>query len=398
MFDDDLELDTALFEVRRGGVAVALEPQAFDVLAYLVAHRDRVVPKEELMDAVWGGRFVSETAVTSRIKQARRAVGDDGQAQRLIRTLHGRGYRFVADVEVADDDAAAGAVPEARAEPSGSSAPVRYTVSDGLHIAYQVTGSGDRDIVLVSGFVSHLEQDWGDPRHAHYLERLGSWGRLIRFDKRGTGMSDRPKDVPDVETRMHDVLAVMDAVGAERAVLHGYSEGGAMVDHVRRTAPGTRRVARPLRLLRQADLEHGLPVGADRGAARRVHRPARRRVGLGGRLPDADALLGRGDAAVVGAADACVRDAVDDPRADGDELEGRRPDGAAVRTGAHPRPAPAVGPDVPRRRRRGTSPTTSRVRDSSCSTAPTTSCRATPISCSTRWNRSSDDRPRPLQP
>jgi len=228
VFDDDLELDTALFEVRRGGVAVALEPQAFDVLAYLVAHRDRVVPKEELMDAVWGGRFVSETAVTSRIKQARRAVGDDGQAQRLIRTLHGRGYRFVADVEVADGDAAAGAVPEPRAEPSGSSAPVRYTVSDGLHIAYQVTGSGDRDIVLASGFVSHLEQDWGDPRHAHYLERLGSWGRLIRFDKRGTGMSDRPKDVPDVETRMHDVLAVMDAVGSERAVLHGYSEGGAM--------------------------------------------------------------------------------------------------------------------------------------------------------------------------
>ena len=73
-----------------------MEPQAFDVLAYLVSHRDRVVAKEELMDGVWGGRFVSETAVTSRIKQVRRAVGDDGRAQRLIRTLHGRGYRFVA--------------------------------------------------------------------------------------------------------------------------------------------------------------------------------------------------------------------------------------------------------------------------------------------------------------
>jgi pimeloyl-ACP methyl ester carboxylesterase len=209
-FDGDLEFDQALFEVRRAGAVVPLEPQAFDVLAYLVAHRDRVVPKEELMDGVWGGRFVSETAVTSRIKQIRRALGDDGQAQRMIRTVHGRGYRFVAPIE-------------ARA-----SAPIRYTVSDGLHIAYQVTGGGELDIVLVPGFVSHLELDWADPRHAHFLDRLGSFGRLIRFDKRGTGMSDRPSGLPDLETRMHDVLAVMDAVGSREAVLVGYSEGGPM--------------------------------------------------------------------------------------------------------------------------------------------------------------------------
>jgi pimeloyl-ACP methyl ester carboxylesterase len=213
-FDGDVEFDPVLFEVRRGGVAVPLEPQAFDVLAYLVSHRDRVVPKEELMDGVWGGRFVSETAVTSRIKQVRRALGDDGHSQRMIRTLHGRGYRFVAPVE-------------ARAELRAIE-PIRYTVSDGLHIAYQVTGGGEVDIVLISGFVSHLELDWADPRHAHFLHRLGSFGRLIRFDKRGTGMSDRPSGLPDVETRMHDVLAVMDAVGSRRAVLVGYSEGGPM--------------------------------------------------------------------------------------------------------------------------------------------------------------------------
>ena len=213
-FGGDLEFDPALFEVRRGGVPVPLEPQAFDVLAYLVSHRDRVVPKEELMDGVWGGRFVSETAVTSRIKQVRRALGDDGHSQRMIRTQHGRGYRFVAPVE-------------ARAVLRAAE-PIRYTVSDGLHIAYQVTGGGPLDIVLISGFVSHLELDWGDPRHAHFLHRLGSFGRLIRFDKRGTGMSDRPSGLPDVETRMHDVLSVMDAVGSERAVLVGYSEGGPM--------------------------------------------------------------------------------------------------------------------------------------------------------------------------
>lgn len=166
------------------------------------------------MDSVWGGRFVSETAVTSRIKQVRRALGDDGHSQRMIRTLHGRGYRFVAPVESRSEDR--------------PSEPIRYTVSDGLHIAYQVTGGGELDIVLIPGFVSHLELDWADPRHAHFLHRLGSFGRLIRFDKRGTGMSDRPPGLPDVETRMHDVLAVMDAVGSRRAVLVGYSEGGPM--------------------------------------------------------------------------------------------------------------------------------------------------------------------------
>ena len=111
-FDDGLVLDAARFELRRDGRTVPMEPQTFDVLTYLVSHRDRVVPKEELMDAVWGGRFVTEAAVTSRIKQARRALGDDGRGQRMIRTVHGRGYRFIAEVSV---EAASGTEP--RPEP-----------------------------------------------------------------------------------------------------------------------------------------------------------------------------------------------------------------------------------------------------------------------------------------
>ncbi|WP_166665518.1 alpha/beta fold hydrolase [Kribbella caucasensis] len=221
LFDGELEFDTEVFELRLAGARVPLEPQAFDVLAYLVAHRDRVVGKEELMDAVWGGRFVSETAVSTRIKQIRRAIGDDGHTQRIIRTVHGRGYRFIAEPTGPRPASGTGPVTTLRS-------PIRYTVSDGLHIAYQVTGGGDLDLVLVSGFVSHLELDWGDPRHAHFLDRLGLFGRLIRFDKRGTGMSDRPIGLPDLETRMHDVLAVMDAAGSRQAVLIGYSEGGPM--------------------------------------------------------------------------------------------------------------------------------------------------------------------------
>ena len=82
--------------------------------------------------------------------------------------------------------------------------------------------------MLVPGFVSHLEMDWEDPRPAYFLDRLGSFSRLIRFDKRGTGLSDRPGGVPDLETRMDDMRTVMDAVGSERAAVFGYSEGGPM--------------------------------------------------------------------------------------------------------------------------------------------------------------------------
>ena len=107
-------------------------------------------------------------------------------------------------------------------------APVHYTRSDDLNIAYQITGTGDVDVVLVAGFVSHLTLDWTERRHAHFLDRLGAFSRLIRFDKRGTGMSDRPGALPDLETRMGDLAAVMDAARSERAVLFGYSEGGPM--------------------------------------------------------------------------------------------------------------------------------------------------------------------------
>jgi len=104
----------------------------------------------------------------------------------------------------------------------------RYAKSGDVNIAYQVVGDGPLDLVLVPGFVSHLEHDWTEPRHAHFLDRLASFSRLIRFDKRGTGLSDRPGGLPDLETRMGDVRAVMQAAGSERAVLFGYSEGGPM--------------------------------------------------------------------------------------------------------------------------------------------------------------------------
>jgi class 3 adenylate cyclase len=107
-------------------------------------------------------------------------------------------------------------------------APIHYAKSGDVDIAYEVTGAGPFDLVLVHGFFSHLEIDRELPALAHFHERLGSFARLIRFDKRGTGLSDRTVGLPDFETRMDDVRAVMDAASSESAALFGYSEGGPM--------------------------------------------------------------------------------------------------------------------------------------------------------------------------
>src|SRR3989442_9030258 len=104
----------------------------------------------------------------------------------------------------------------------------RYTKSGDINIAYQVIGSGPRDLILVPGWVSNIEVFWEEPAVARFLGRLASFSRLILFDKRGTGLSDRLGELPTLETRMDDVRAVMDAVGSERAALCGYSEGGVM--------------------------------------------------------------------------------------------------------------------------------------------------------------------------
>ena len=104
----------------------------------------------------------------------------------------------------------------------------RYARSGGVSIAYQVVGDGPFDLVLVPGFVSNVELGWKIPDRAAYLGRLASFSRLILFDKRGTGMSDRVTGAPSLETRMDDVRAVMDAAGSSRAAILGVSEGGPM--------------------------------------------------------------------------------------------------------------------------------------------------------------------------
>ena len=224
---DGYELDLDQFELRRDGKRVAVEPQVFDVLAHLVEHRTRVVPKVELLETVWETTFVTESALTSRIKDARHAVGDDGRVQRMIRTVHGRGYRFVAPVEVFVTPAAG---PPTASRPTEQrvavSQEIRFCQSeDGVQVAYACSGEGP-PLVKAANWLSHLDYDWESPTWRHWLQELSRRHRLVRYDERGCGLSDWDVDHLSIDTKVADLEAVVDACGLERFALLGISGGG----------------------------------------------------------------------------------------------------------------------------------------------------------------------------
>jgi len=218
---NDCELDLDRYELRRAGRHRPVEPQVFDLLAVLIRERHRVVPKEELLDTVWGNRFVSESALTSRVKAARQAIGDDGRSQRLIRTAHGRGYQFAAPV-----DEAAQPGPVATVSPAQPEQEIRFsTAGDGTRLAYAVSGAGP-PLVKAANWLSHLAYDWESPVWRHWMAELSRRFRLIRYDERGCGLSDWDVGRFSFDDWVDDLEAVVDAAGLDRFPLLGISQGG----------------------------------------------------------------------------------------------------------------------------------------------------------------------------
>ena len=140
----------------------------------------------------------------------------------------------------------------------------KYAKSGDVHIAYQVVGEGAQPLVLVPGWLSHMEYEWEEPSIGRFLRRLASFSKLILLDRRGTGLSDRVSELPSLEERMDDVRAVMDAAGVEQAALFGLSEGGPMCWTFAATHP-SRTSALALygtfaRMTRARDYPIGLPA------------------------------------------------------------------------------------------------------------------------------------------
>src|SRR5690349_7188095 len=250
---------------------VPLTPKVFDTLLVLLENSSHVITKKELMRQVWPDSFVEENNLAQNISILRKALGKSPDGEQYIQTVPKRGYRFVGDVRATggeeesvivrertrarivverdDEDLAAGArvidmlpsdvVPRQLESVLQRPPETMYARSGDVNIAYQVIGDAPLDLVFVMGWVSHLEYFWREPSFARFLLRLASFSRLILFDKRGTGLSDRvPIDqLPTLEQRMDDVRAGMDAVGSERAALCGVSEGGPMCSLFAATYP-----------------------------------------------------------------------------------------------------------------------------------------------------------------
>jgi pimeloyl-ACP methyl ester carboxylesterase/DNA-binding winged helix-turn-helix (wHTH) protein len=229
----DLVLDTDRFLLERRGVALHVQPQVFDVLSHLVTNRERVVPKTELLDTVWGDRFVSESTLTSRIKVARQVVGDDGIGQRVIKTIHGRGYRWVGDVT---EDASA-AAPTPRPEPSARRLEqhIRFCrARDGTRIAHATVGHGP-PLVRAAHWITHLDYEWTSPIWAHWMEGLSRGRMFVRYDERGCGLSDHDPEEVSIEAFVRDLETVVDDLGLERFPLLGLSQGGPVaIEYARR--------------------------------------------------------------------------------------------------------------------------------------------------------------------
>jgi pimeloyl-ACP methyl ester carboxylesterase/DNA-binding winged helix-turn-helix (wHTH) protein len=216
-------LDADRRELRRGSELVALEPQVFDLLLYVVQNRDRVVTKNDLIASVWSGRIVSDSTLDSRINAARKAIGDDGRAQRLIRTSARKGIRFVGELIEATGE---GPSPAKAAKPRpGLQQQVHFcTASDGVRIAYALAGEG-LPLIKAANWLNHLEYDWQSPIWSPLLHALASEYRLIRYDERGNGLSDWEVNDISFEAFVRDLESVIEATGLERFALLGISQG-----------------------------------------------------------------------------------------------------------------------------------------------------------------------------
>lgn len=224
-------LDPDLRELRSGDRTIALEPQVFDLLVYLIRHRDRVVSKDDLIAGVWNGRIVSDSTLDSRINAARKAVGDNGERQQLIRTVIRRGFRFIAAVE---ERVAPPAKAEARPAAVSEQAISFCHTSDGVSIACASVGVGS-PLVKAANWLTHVEYDWDSPAWSPLLHWLAERHRLVRYDGRGTGLSDRAVAEISFAGFVRDFEAVADAANLDRFAVLGISQGASVaIDYAAR--------------------------------------------------------------------------------------------------------------------------------------------------------------------
>ncbi len=218
----DCTLDDARLTLTRGGSPVAVEPKVFDLIHLLVRNAGDLVTRDRMVEEVWDGRVVSESAISACIAGARKAVGDTGKAQAIIRTVARRGLMLVAEVE--GDAIAPAAAPSSA---TGAAAQrIRYCSSeDGSAIAYAVSGEGSPALRFGPPSLHDLELEWAYGLHRSWISSMALHTRYLRFDNVGSGQSERVLRDLDFEIEARDAAAVVDAAGFDRFAAVSYSGG-----------------------------------------------------------------------------------------------------------------------------------------------------------------------------
>lgn len=231
----NLTLDDAQRLLIRDGTPVPVEPQVFNLLVLLAGNAGRVVTKDEIVDVVWDGRIVSESAISARIAAARKAVGDDGKRQAVIRTVARRGLQMVADVACDAPQPAAPAV-------QPQSHRIRYTRNaSGQSVAYAVGGKGP-PVVRAGYTMTDIEAEWNSTSDRQVIEAMEARCHFLRFDFVGYGQSAHSIRSVDFDTAADDLRAAADAAGFDRFAL--FSQSGGVHSALRFAAMYPERVSR----------------------------------------------------------------------------------------------------------------------------------------------------------
>jgi len=216
-------LDIPERRLSRGCDVIPLRLKVFDTLRVLVENAGRLVTKQELLDRVWPETAVEENNLNHNVSVLRKALGERATGQQYIETVPRVGYRFAASVEAAVAQTAAATAAAARVRQE-----IRYcTTADGVRLAYATTGDGS-PLVKAWNWLTHLDFEWGSPIWRHWYAALSRHHRLVRYDERGNGMSQRDVGCGTFDEWVHDLETVVDAAGLDRFPLLGISRGGAI--------------------------------------------------------------------------------------------------------------------------------------------------------------------------
>ena len=229
-FFNNYEIDLSSQELKVDDNQVNVEPQVFDLLVYMVENRGKLIDHQELIASIWKGRIVSDSAIAARISAARKAIGDNGKDQRVIKTVPRKGFKFLPTVETtkSNEEQSNNEYKLHRPEKKKKYRDhqnIHYCKSvDGTRIAYSTTGNGV-PFVRVGHWLTHLEHDWHSPIWRPFLNELGKRFEVIRYDQRGCGLSNWKVTDFSLDRFTQDLDAVIDHSGHQRFVLYSTSQG-----------------------------------------------------------------------------------------------------------------------------------------------------------------------------